>query len=416
MPWKECSSVSLRTEFVVLAMGKDANMAQLCRRFGISRKTGHKWLRRFKATGDLTDRSRRPRTSPGKTQACVESAVVAMRAEHRAWGGRKIHARLKAIGQADPPAPSTINSILHRHGLIDPAQSSKHTAFERFERPEPNDLWQMDFKGHFALDDGRRCHPLTVLDDHSRYALGLRACGNERSETVRSELTGIFRVYGLPRTILADNGPPWGQPVPSPGSLTGLEIWLTRLGVRVTHGRPRHPQTQGKDERFHRTLKAEVLAYQRFVDLPAAQKGFDDWRELYNAQRPHEALGMQVPAARYRVSARVFPEMLPPVEYGPGDEVRTVGHDACIAFRGRRWVVGRGLVGCPVAVRPTTQDGVHQVYFCAQRVGRIDLRAKQPPPPTPAACVGPDSGSGLRCAQPAPSVRADAQESLVGQD
>ena len=416
MPWKECSSVSLRKEFIVLAMGKDANIAELCRRLGISRKTGYKWLDRFRAGGELADRSRRPRRSPGKTDAAVESAVLATRGEHPAWGGRKIHARLKTLGQAHPPAPSTISGILHRHGLIDPTRSAGHRTFQRFERPEPNDLWQMDFKGHFALDDGRRCHPLTVLDDHSRYALGLRACGDERTDTVRSELTAIFRVYGLPRTILADNGPPWGEPTRRAGSLTALEVWLMRLGVRVTHGRPYHPQTQGKDERFHRTLKAEVLAYRRFADMPAAQGGFDGWREVYNVRRPHQALGMQVPASRYRLSPRAFPQTLPPIEYGPDDQVRRVRPDGLVRFKGRGWRLTRGLIGYPVAIRPTHPDGVHEVYFCAQRVGRIDLRTARPASGEAAMCVGPGCGAGLRCAQPTPCARADAHPSVIGRD
>src|SRR5262249_48689597 len=162
---------------------------------------------------------------------------------------------------------------------IRPEESAKHRAFVRFERPEANDLWQMDFKGPWALPEGNRCHPLTVLDDHSRFALGLRACGNERTETVQAELTTIFRRYGLPRTMLTDNGSRWGGS--GRGELTALGIWLVRLGIGVHHGQPRHPETQGKDERFHRTLKAEVLAGHVAHDLADCQCHFDRWREVY---------------------------------------------------------------------------------------------------------------------------------------
>jgi len=170
-------------------------------------------------------------------------------------GGRKIRRRLQDLRHQAVPSASTITAILHRNGRIEGAASAGHKPFERFERVAPNELWQMDYKGHFATAAGR-CHPLTVVDDHSRYAVGLRACSDERAGTVRAELTAIFRCYGLPERMLMDNGSPWGS---SDGEHrhTGLSLWLLELGVAVSHGRPHHPQTQGKDERFHRTLMAE---------------------------------------------------------------------------------------------------------------------------------------------------------------
>src|SRR3984893_8234164 len=259
MPWKDVSIMSQREEFILLALHDGANVRQLCRRFSISAKTAYKWLARYAAGGTeaLADHSRRPRTTPGQTSAEVEAAVLAVREQHPAWGGRKIRARLQTLGEADVPAASTITAILRRHGLIDPDEAAQHRAFERFEHAAPNDLWQMDFKGHVAMADGRRCHPLTVLDDHSRYAVGLRACADERGPTVQEELTKLFRVYGLPRRMLMDNGSPWGDEGGQP--YTAFTVWLLRLDVAVSHGRPYHPQTQGKDERFHRTLRAEVL-------------------------------------------------------------------------------------------------------------------------------------------------------------
>jgi transposase InsO family protein len=264
-----------------------------------------------------------------------------------------------------------MTAILQRHGQIAPEAAPQHTAWQRFEHDAPNRLWQMDFKGHFALLAGR-CHPLTVLDDHSRFAVGLQACGDETGRTVQSRLTACFRRYGLPEALLVDNGPPWGSDAAHP--YTPLTAWLRRLGVRVSHGRPYHPQTQGKDERFHRTLKAEVLGTRVLRDLAQCQRAFDRWREVYNLQRPHEALAMAVPASRYRVSPRAFPEVLPPIEYGPADLVRKVADGGELSYRNRTFRVGKAFRGYPVALRPTLVDGVLDVFFCHQKVAQINLR------------------------------------------
>jgi transposase InsO family protein len=232
----------------------------------------------------------------------------------------------------------------------------------------------MDFKGHFATAQGR-CHPLTVLDDHSRYALGLEACADERTATVKERLTRIFRRYGLPRKMLMDNGSPWGADWEHP--YTPLTVWLLRLGLGVTHSRPYHPQTLGKDERFHRTLKAEVLTYCQGLELPQYQPRFDAWRLIYNLERPHEALGLAVPASRYLVSPRRFQETLPPLEYGPGDQVRKVQAEGWISFRGQDFHLGRAFRGEVVALRPTSSDGVWEVVFCSQRITKIDLKNKR---------------------------------------
>ena len=373
MPWMECSMVSQREELVKLAVVEGANVAELCRRFGVSRKTGYKWLSRYRQAGTvgLANRSRRPRSSPGRTMKLREQAVLAVRSQHPAWGGRKIRRVLQDRGQVNVPAASTITAILHRHGLVDAAESSKHKPFRRFEHPRPNDLWQVDFKGHFALDRGR-CHPLTVLDDHSRYCVGLQACANERGPTVQERLTAMFRRYGLPRRMLMDNGSPWGNEAGYPW--TQLTVWLLRLEVGVSHGRPYHPQTQGKDERFHRTLKVELLSRRYQKDLETCQVSFDDWRMTYNMHRPHEALGMATPASRYEVSCRVFPEVLPAIEYGPGDIVRRVRDGGRMKYQNVVYRVGKSFTGYYVALRSTEQDGILEVYFSRQRIAWLDVR------------------------------------------
>jgi len=372
MPWQEVSTMSLRKEFVLLASHKDANMSELCRRFDISRKTAYKWLRRYRETGNggLEDRSRRPHHSPHRTVDTLEHLIVSMRDEHPAWGGRKIKRRLEDLGHDPLPSPSTLTEILRRHQRLNPAESAQHTAWQRFEHDAPNRLWQMDFKGHFATEKVR-CHPLTVLDDHSRYALRLAACANEQGTTVQARLTEAFRCYGLPERMTMDNGSPWGADVEHP--YTPLTAWLIRLGIKVGHSRPYHPQTQGKDERFHRTLKVEVLSGQVFRDLDHCQRRFDEWRDTYNLERPHEALGMATPASRYRPSGRRFPETLPPIEYGPSDIVRKIDHGK-IHYRGLVFKVGKAFHGYPVALRPTGEDGLLEAYFCHQRIATIDLR------------------------------------------
>lgn len=373
MPWQEVSTMSLRQEFITMVQHGTVTFSELCRRFRVSRKTGYKWLARFTANGPagLADRSRRPHGSPWRTPVEVEAAVVALRDTHPAWGGRKLRRRLQDAGYRDIPAPSTLTAILHRHGRIEAAESPKHTAFTRFEHEAPNQLWQMDFKGHVPLARGR-CHPLTVLDDHSRFNLLLRACANEQGETVRAALTETFRRYGLPERMTMDRGSPWGADPAHP--LTAVTVWLIRLGIRISHSRPYHPQTQGKDERFHRTLAVECLRAQVLRDLPHCQGQFDRFRHIYNCERPHEALHLAVPASRYSPSSRAFPAVLPPIEYGPGDAVRKVQAKGEFHYGGQVFRLSTALHGYPVAVRPTTADGRLAVYFCHHHVAEIDLR------------------------------------------
>ncbi len=377
MPWKSCSIMESRLEFVLLAERGGVSVAELCRRFGISRQTGHAYLRRHREAGvaGLADRSRRPEGSPRQCAPAIEELVVALRREHPAWGGRKLARRLRDLGVSGVPAPSTVTEILRRHGLLDPAEAAKHTPWQRFERAQPNELWQMDFKGHIALRQGR-CHPLTVLDDHCRYSLGLAACADETGLTVRTQLAGIFRRYGLPTAMLADNGSPWGAC--GNGEYSRFEVWLMRLGVRLYHGRAYHPQTQGKDERFHRTLKVEVLQGRQFNDLPHCQHAFDAWRRIYNQERPHEALGLDVPASRYSPSQVSFPERLPEPQYDAADIVRKVGRDGYVSFKGRTVKLSESFDQLPVAFRPTAEDGVWNAVFMRFNVAKIDLKHEKP--------------------------------------
>src|ERR1700720_4652105 len=374
MPWREVTRMSLREEFVQLALQAGVNRRELCRRFGIAPKTGYKWLMRHARAGanGLEDRSKRPLRSPARTAAEVEQAVIRLRHESRnSWGGRKL-ARLLARQGGPALAPSTVTGILRRAGLLDPAAAPGQRPFQRFEREAPNELWQMDFKGHFPLLSRSRCHPLTVLDDHSRCSLVLKTCADERGETVRGVLTSAFRRYGLPAAMLMDNGAPWGSDHDHP--FPAFSLWLIRLGIRVAHGRAYHPQTQGKDERFHRTLKFEALRHFTFTSFEHCQREFDRFRDRYNLVRPHDALGLDPPVSRYRPSPIPFPETLPPVEYPPGLEVRKVQAEGWFSYRGKAFRVSKVLRGYPIALRQSdTGDSLRDVLFCHQLLITIDL-------------------------------------------
>jgi len=363
--------MSLRQEFLVLAQNEGVNFSELCRRFGISRKTGYKWRQRYREKGvtGLADRSRRPKHSPRRSCSAIEEKVLAVRDQY-GWGARKIKSCLERDGEG-PLAKSTVHAILSRHERVTHLPEKTVGAYRRFEKERPNQLWQMDFKGHFSLGNRERCHPLTVLDDHSRYSLCLQACPNEQTATVQQRLTAAFRRYGLPERMLMDNGPPWGNDLLH--RFTPLTVWLLRLGIAISHGRPYHPQTQGKEERFHRSLKLEVLAQRVFPDFDRVQLRFDEWRHCYNHVRPHEALDMQVPASRYRPSPRSFPKQLLPIEYGITDKVRKVEGNGNITFRRHRFYIGSAFTGYKVALRPSSADGVYDVYFATHRIAHVDL-------------------------------------------
>lgn len=381
MPWNITDLVTKRLEFVQLADQGSVPIAELCRRFGISRKTGYKWLRRQQSAGDdlqakLGDQSRRPRSSPLRLTMDVESLIVDLRQQYPYWGARKLRAvieqhyrdHLKTL-----PAVSTVHQVLKRHGLISVEASQAAQPFRRFEHPEPNDLWQMDHKGYYTLLDRSRVHPLTVLDDHSRYNLVLDIAADQRAETVQEALIRCFRTYGLPRRMTMDNGSPWGDDADS--RYTRFTVWLLHLGISVSHSRPFHPQTQGKDERFHRTLDIEIFQHQSFTDRQTCQRSCDRWRQEYNHFRPHEAIGLCPPASRYRASMRPYPERLPDIEYSSGDQIRIVQSKGFFSFQGRTAKVSKAFRGYPIALRPTLTDGIWEVWFKAERLGTLSLQS-----------------------------------------
>lgn len=374
-----------REELVRLAASGGVSVTVLCRRRNVCRQMAYKWRRRMREEGEIKERSRRPKHSPRQSSAEIEAIVLRIRHESNgAWGGRKIRRVMRNEGLATVPAASTITEILRRHGELEKSAAEHPGPLQRFERAAPNELWQMDFKGHFAVGTGR-CYPLGALDDHSRYLLMLAACAGESEKPVRRHLTTAFRAYGLPLTMLMDWGSPWGE-----GRHTHMTVWLMRLGIRVIHGRVRHPQTQGKQERFHRSLNAEVLSGRSFADLDHCQRAFDAWRPVYNFKRPHDSLALDVPADRFKPSPRSFPETLEPIDYGSGAIVRRVDVSGRFSFQNQVLTLSKAFRGQPIALRPTMIDGVFDVHYCAHRIAQINLRA-----PNDAACGFVDNADAL---------------------
>ena len=373
MPWKEVTVMEEKIKFIQALELPHGTFSDLCSAFGISAKTGYKYLKRYKEKGleGLKEINRQPKLSPAKTSSLVENLVLKVRHLHPSWGGEKIKIYLLNKGYKNLPSEKTIDRILKRNGLITAEESEKHTPWKRFEHEAPNDLWQMDFKGHFATAEGR-CHPLTLLDDHSRFSLLIKACSNQRTDTVKTALINVFLNYGLPSRMTMDNGTPWGYS--GKQEHTTFSAWLIRLGIFTMHSRPMHPQTQGKLERFHRTLKAELLNRFCFNSLQAAQEGFDWWRKIYNEERPHAAIEYKVPSDRYKISRRQYPDVLPPIEYASDMHVRKVQQQGIVFFKGKEYRIGNAFYGNPIGLKETNEDGVYDVFFCHQRVIKIDLR------------------------------------------
>jgi len=297
-----------REEFAERA-GKVSNFSELCREYKITRTTGYKWRIRAQNGESLEDRSHAPK-KVNKTDKTIEKAIVNLRNENPGWGGKKIRKVMENQGFEDLPCVKTFSNILKRNGCVSEEESKKRTAYKRFERDYCNELWQTDFKGDFALDDGSRCYPLTILDDHSRFLIKVDAKPNMKGVT--DSFRNAFMEYGMPFSVLSDNG---GTFRGLHGSFTKFERWLMEHDIHPIHGRIRHPQTQGKIERMHGAMNAELLNHKRFSDLEEATQELEKWREKYNYIRPHEALNMQCPAQVFTPSNRDYEDKVEKYEY-----------------------------------------------------------------------------------------------------
>lgn len=370
MPWSEHKLEELRKEFVQTYMAEKANMSALCREYGISRKTGYKWIERYRRGEQMCDRSRRPINTPNKMTDKTESLVIQIRLQHPAWGARKIFRILQNQNAKPVPSVGTIGNILRRNGLISPQATAQHKPYQRFVRANPNELWQMDFKGDFRMENGERCYPLTILDDCSRYSLCITALPNQRWEGVEKSLTDLFERHGLPDTFLSDNGPPWGNGQSQ--GMTKFEVWMMLLDVLPIHGRALHPQTQGKEERFHRTMKDELLSTTQLKNLTHAQQKFDEFRNMYNTIRPHEALGFDFPCQHYTSSTRPLPKVIAEPVYGTHVTVCYVKEKGYIRLAGKDFYIGAPLAGHRIAVKEQP-DGCLQFCFGNFEVSKFDL-------------------------------------------
>jgi transposase InsO family protein len=369
VPWNpEREPTDERADFVEAVLRRHAPFAQICQHFEISRKTGYKWLARATSVRPqpLRDRSRRPHYCPSRTPEAVERAVL-QACDDYGWGARKVRAFLLGRGM-DVPSTGAVHKILLRHGrAVTPAPPAPPL---RFERSAPNHLWQIDFKGPLSGPPSTR-YLLTVIDDHSRYLLALRLCHDQTMATAWGVLWGAFGDAGLPRAILSDNGfAPRGASV---GGLSWLEARLLRLRIEALHGRPYHPQTQGKVERVHRTLEEEELPRLDWtLPEPKVAGHIERWRtEVYNTLRPHEALGNAVPASRWYKSELPRPARLPEVSYPSGTETRKVMQKGEISWRGYELMVGSGLTGEYVGV--TEQGGEVVLWYGPRQLRRVPV-------------------------------------------
>lgn len=361
MPWKGALTVSdIRLLFVQQVQQRALTLAAACRLYGISRKTACKWRRRFRQGGReaLADQSRRPHHSPGRTDPQIEQAIVQTHQRFH-WGAAKIHAYLTAHEDLCLPSITTVHAVLQRYQQVREKPATPEPV-QRFEHAHPNDLWQMDFKGPLEIQRVR-IHPLSILDDHSRYLLKLEGCTSIRYEPVWTRLWDLMGEVGMPKALLCDNyfnSRAGGCSV----GLSWFDSQLIRLGICPSHGRPYHPQTQGKVERFHRALQAELGPDLDTSSLAALNRQFEHWRtEVYNRIRPHEALALQPPISRYRPSPRPRPARLPEVEYPSGSLLRRVQPAGCISYRSCRLLIGTGLAG--QYVRLEERDALLHVFY-----------------------------------------------------
>ena len=353
-----------RVRFVIAATQKAQPFRALCAAYEISRPTGYLWLRRYQELGlqGIAEQSRKPHHSPSQTASELEEQVVQMRQRYPDWGARKLQVLLAREGVALPR--NTVHRILLRHDLVR-EEERRTPALQRFERGQPNELWQMDFKGPKGWPQA--VGPLSVLDDHSRYLIALAANGSTQGEPVRVQLEEAFQRCGVPEGMLMDHGTPWWS-TPSPSGQTHLSLWLMRQGIRLHWSGVRHPQTQGKVERFHGSLQRALN--RRGLSQQRTQTWLDAYRWEHNHVRPHEALGMRTPATLWRPSLRRYDPHPPQWEYPQGAWVLKVDCQGKLDIQGQKWKVSRALAGEWVRVEPVEQRML--VFYCTTLIRELD--------------------------------------------
>lgn len=344
MPWKKVETMEERARFIVEAARRSEPFSEICQRFGISRETGYKWVRRFQDRGSVEEFSRAPRNCPHKTSDAIIEKILLLREAYPYWGPKKLSQLLfDKYGICDPPAPSTIGAILKRHGFISESRKIRRKSAGRLRRydllspQDTNDVWAIDYKGWFRLGDRSICYPLTITDMHSRYVLACKGYARQTLENTKSAMENVFCDYGLPQAIRVDNGTPFGSS--GIGGFTQLSVWWIQLGIIVDFIEPGKPEQNGSHERMHKTLKLESTMPPQ-DSLSEQQKKFDSWRHRFNYERPHEALGQKTPSSIYRRSLRSFPRETPQFSYPPYFESRFVRSDGMFNWKGGQVFIG----------------------------------------------------------------------------
>lgn len=369
MPWESKTVEELRKEFVIAAEHTH-NFSSLCREFGTTRKTGYKWLSRYKSGQPLTDQSKCPSVVANHTPPETERLIIDLRSDNPGWGAKTIKKVLENQGNENIPCVKTVNNILNRYGCISAEKSLKHKPFKRFERSKCNELWQTDFKGEFQMMDGKYCYPLDILDDHSRYLIKIKpylGTGN----VVKSTFEAAFNEYGMPDAILSDNG---AQFAGFRHGYTQFEKWLMNHDVLPIHGRIKHPQTQGKIERFHRTLKDELLKHKTFSDINEADRQLQMWREKYNNIRPHEALGMQCPSDIYTPSERIYHDKVEKYEYSGQYHVIKVNSWGYARFDKWQVYLSETMIGEHIEFRPNPHGDSFIACYRNYKIAEFDVQ------------------------------------------
>jgi putative transposase len=373
MPWRHTSPMDQKIQFIADYLRRTLSITELCALYGVSRKTGYKWIERYLTSGPpgLEDRSRTPCSRPNQTPQHIVEAIIEVRCRHPAWGAKKL---LSILQKRHPswslPGRSTVCDILRRHGLVPKKRHHRHIGHPG--KPTtliaaPNDVWSADFKGQFKTGDGLYCYPLTVADGYSRFLLACQALSSTRVAEAKPVFTHLFKEFGLPKRIRTDNGVPFATN--TLGRLSQLSAWWVRLGILPEFIEPGKPQQNGRHERMHRTLKAETTRPPARTRR-AQQLKFDRFREEFNSQRPHEALDMRTPATCYAPSPRPMPHKLPPLEYPDRFEVRYVSANGGIRWH-HQWVnVAHVCIGAYVGLEEI-DDGVWNVYFGPLKLGRL---------------------------------------------
>ena len=374
MPWLETSPVDERERFIADQRRGLYTMTELSARYGISRKSGYKWLDRFEEGGRaaLHDQSRAPHHCPHRIPAAVAQLICAARRAHPSWGPEKLldwlEPRYPAFAR---PAVSTAGDLLARRGLVKKRprrRPHQHPGVVPLTTTAPNDLWTADFKGHFRTRDGLYCYPLTIADQHTRYLLACQGLRSTKGRGVRPVFEHAFRTFGLPQAIRTDNGVPFATC--GIHGLSQLNVWWLQLGIQHQRILPAHPQQNGAHERMHKTLKADAIRPPR-GSLAAQQRAFNTFRALYNDERPHESLGGRPPAALYRTSPRPFPEQLPPLEYPGHFLVKRITNAGTFRFKHRLLFIANALKQHHIGLEEV-DDGIWSIYFGSVLLARLD--------------------------------------------